>query len=249
VIIEATYGTQVLRPVEEREERFCSLVREIVEERGGCCLIPVFALGRAQELLLILDEYWQANPSLHSIPIYYASFLARRCMAVYATYLNMMNAHIQQQAQVSNPFIFKHVLNMKDTRSLDDSSPCVILASPGMLQNGVSRELLEMWCTDQRNGLIIAGYAVEGTLAKVIMTEPSHITSVSGERLPLRMSVHYVSFSAHADYRETSDFIDQLRPQHCQLQRINSCGHSACRIAHPSLCCLSVLQASSFTAM
>ena len=49
--------------------------------RGGRCLIPVFALGRAQELLLILDEYWAAHPELHDIPIYYASSLAKKCMA------------------------------------------------------------------------------------------------------------------------------------------------------------------------
>ena len=49
----------------------------------------------------------------------------------------------------------------------EDSGPCVILASPGMLQNGLSRELFEKWCTDNRNGCIIAGYCVEGTLAKV----------------------------------------------------------------------------------
>jgi len=41
------------------------------------------------------------------------------------------------------------------------------LASPGMMQSGLSRELFECWCTDKRNGVIIAGYCVEGTLAKV----------------------------------------------------------------------------------
>ena len=55
-------------------------VHDIVA-RGGRCLIPVFALGRAQELLLILDEYWAAHPELHDIPIYYASSLAKKCMA------------------------------------------------------------------------------------------------------------------------------------------------------------------------
>ena len=140
-----------------------------------------------------------------------------QCMMVYQTYLNMMNAHIQRQAQVRNPFHFKHVLNLKNLNDFDDSTPCVILASPGMLQNGVSRDLLELWCSDEKNGVIIAGYAVEGTLAKFIMTEPTHITSVAGARLPLRMSVNYVSFSAHADYRETSEFIDTLRPAHTIL--------------------------------
>ena len=217
LIVEATYGTQVLRPVEEREQRFCALVQEIVEDRGGSCLIPVFALGRAQELLLILDEYWASHPSLHAIPIYYASFLAKRCMMVYQTYLNMMNSHIQQQATTHNPFTFQHVFNLKDLSTFDDSLPCVILASPGMLQNGVSRELLELWCSEPKNGVIIAGYAVDGTLAKHVLSEPTHITSASGVRLPFRMSVHYVSFSAHADYRETSEFIDALRPANCIL--------------------------------
>ena len=49
----------------------------------------------------------------------------------------------------------------------DDIGPCVIMASPGMMQSGLSRQLFEAWCTDKRNGVIIAGYCVEGTLAKV----------------------------------------------------------------------------------
>ena len=49
----------------------------------------------------------------------------------------------------------------------DDIGPCVIMASPGMMQSGLSRQLFEAWCTDKRNGVIVAGYCVEGTLAKV----------------------------------------------------------------------------------
>lgn len=53
---EATYGTHIHEPREEREGRFTGTIHDIVN-RGGRCLIPVFALGRAQELLLILGEY------------------------------------------------------------------------------------------------------------------------------------------------------------------------------------------------
>lgn len=49
----------------------------------------------------------------------------------------------------------------------DDVGPSVVMASPGMMQSGLSRELFENWCTDPHNGVIIAGYCVEGTLAKV----------------------------------------------------------------------------------
>src|ERR1700730_3261001 len=86
--------------------------------------------------------------------------------------------------------------------------PCVIMASPGMLQNGLSRELLEMWCSDSRNGLVITGYAVEGTLAKQVMSEPEQITAMNGSKLPFKMSVNYISFSAHADFSETREFVD-----------------------------------------
>ena len=52
---ESTYGTHIHEKREEREARFCNTVHDIVN-REGRCLIPVFALGRAQELLLILGE-------------------------------------------------------------------------------------------------------------------------------------------------------------------------------------------------
>lgn len=68
---ESTYGTSLHENREQRERRFTTLVHDIVT-RGGRCLIPAFALGRAQELLLILDEFWQRNSQLHDVPIYCA---------------------------------------------------------------------------------------------------------------------------------------------------------------------------------
>jgi len=117
----------------ERERRFSGVVSDVVK-RGGRCLLPVFALGRAQELLLILDEYWESHPELSNVPIYYASALAKKCMAVYQTYVNMMNERIRQQMSVSNPFQFKHISNLKSIEQFQDSGPCVVMASPGMLQ-------------------------------------------------------------------------------------------------------------------
>uniref|UniRef100_A0AAQ5Y5U6 Cleavage and polyadenylation specificity factor subunit 3 n=1 Tax=Amphiprion ocellaris TaxID=80972 RepID=A0AAQ5Y5U6_AMPOC len=216
LITESTYGTHIHEKREEREARFCNTVHDIVN-REGRCLIPVFALGRAQELLLILDEYWQNHPELHDIPIYYASSLARKCMAVYQTYINAMNDKIRKAININNPFVFKHISNLKSMDHFDDIGPSVVMASPGMMQSGLSRELFESWCTDKRNGVIIAGYCVEGTLAKHIMTEPDEITTMSGQKLPLKMSVDYISFSAHTDYQQTSEFIRALKPPHVIL--------------------------------
>ncbi|EGC30185.1 hypothetical protein DICPUDRAFT_158104 [Dictyostelium purpureum] len=216
LIIESTYGVQVHEPRLEREKRFTTSVHDVVS-RGGRCLIPVFALGRAQELLLILDEYWIANPSLHGIPIYYASALAKKCMGVYRTYINMMNDRVRAQFDVSNPFEFKYISNIKGIESFDDNGPCVFMASPGMLQSGLSRQLFERWCTSKRNGVVIPGYSVEGTLAKHIMSEPTEITRLDNVSVPLNLSVSYVSFSAHSDFLQTSEFIQEIQPPHVVL--------------------------------
>ncbi|XP_074042174.1 cleavage and polyadenylation specificity factor 73 isoform X1 [Leptinotarsa decemlineata] len=216
LITESTYGTHIHEKREDRESRFTSLVHDIVN-RGGRCLIPVFALGRAQELLLILDEYWSQHPELHDIPIYYASSLAKKCMAVYQTYINAMNDKIKRQIAINNPFVFKHISNLKGIDHFDDIGPCVIMASPGMMQSGLSRELFENWCTEPKNGVIIAGYCVEGTLAKTILSEPEEISTMVGQKLPLKMSVDYISFSAHTDYQQTSEFIRMLKPPHVVL--------------------------------
>ncbi|KAL0483926.1 cleavage and polyadenylation specificity factor subunit CPSF3 [Acrasis kona] len=217
LIVESTYGIQVHESRRTREVRFTTMVHEIVK-RGGRCLIPVFALGRAQELLLILDEYWETHPELQKIPIYYASSLAKKCMAVFQTYINMMNDRIRKQFDLSNPFIFKHISNLKSIEDFDDSlGPCVIMASPGMLQSGLSRELFEMWCSNERNGVIIPGYSVEGTMAKKITTEPQNITLSNGITRKLLMSVKSISFSAHSDREQTEEFIGSIKPPHVIL--------------------------------
>ncbi|KAJ3264808.1 Cleavage and polyadenylation specificity factor subunit 3 [Chytriomyces hyalinus] len=212
LISESTYGVQTHQSRVERETQFTKTVHKIVS-RGGRCLIPVFALGRAQELLLILDEYWQLHPELHPVPIYYASALAKKCMTVYQTFSNMMNARIRAQTSSGhNPFHFKHISNLKSMNYFDDVGACVMMASPGMLQNGQSRELLERWCTDSRNGVLIPGYVVDGTLGHdIVNNKVDTIPAMSGgPKLPLNLLVEYVSFSAHVDFAQNSQFIEEL---------------------------------------
>ena len=62
---------------------------------------------------LHVDEYWMNHPELHEVPIYYASSLAKKCMSVYQTYVNAMNDKIKKQIAISNPFVFKHISNLK----------------------------------------------------------------------------------------------------------------------------------------
>ncbi|RHY26838.1 hypothetical protein DYB32_007753, partial [Aphanomyces invadans] len=225
LIVESTYGVQVHQSVVEREGRFTGQVESVVR-RGGRCLIPVFALGRTQELLLILDEHWKAHPDLQNVPIYFASKLAAKALRVYQTYINMMNERIRKQIAISNPFQFEFISNLKSLKDFDDTGPSVVMASPGMLQSGVSRQLFERWCSDKKNECLIPGnrswylwlgYVVEGTLAKKILSLPTEITSMDGRLLPMNCSVEYISFSAHADFVGTSGFIEKVAPPHIVL--------------------------------
>ncbi|GAB5367781.1 hypothetical protein AAMO2058_001260600 [Amorphochlora amoebiformis] len=213
LIVEATFGIRSLSPIRDRERRFTGNVEKILK-RGGRVLIPVFALGRAQELLLILEEHWNRNKWLHQFPIFYASSLGKKSIEVFKTFTNMMNTRIQHANQMTgaSPFGFRFIEHLKGRDHFRDEGPCVVLATPGMLQNGFSRELLEKWCPSHLNGLIIAGYTVQSTLAHEILREPETIESMSGQTLEFNMSLLNVSFTAHADFNQTAEFIDYLEP-------------------------------------
>ena len=86
-----------------------------------------------------------------------------------------------------------------------------------MLQPGLSRQLFEQWCPDSKNGCIVAGYCVEGTLAKHILSEPEEIVTLTGRKIPVRLQISYISFSAHTDFNQTCDFVTQLKPHHIIL--------------------------------
>lgn len=166
----------------------------------------------SQELLLILDEYWGNTPDLQDIPIFYASKMASKALRVYQTFVNMMNAHIQTLMDVKNPFHFNHISNLKGSDSMQLLAPCVVMAAPGMLQNGESRRLFEEWCDNDKNGVVLAGYSVEGTLAKRLLSDPEEIKCLNGRIKKCLCSVEYVSFSAHVDYLQNSQFIRSVVP-------------------------------------
>lgn len=96
LIVESTYGKNIHEPRQIREDKFKKRVHEIIRN-GGKCLLPVFALGRAQELLLILNEYWKEHEELQNVPIYYAGSLAQKSLSVFRTYRNMMGDAVRKK--------------------------------------------------------------------------------------------------------------------------------------------------------
>ena len=222
LIVESTYGIHEHEKREDREKNFVKYVDEVVS-RGGKCLLPVFAIGRAQELLLILDEYWESNISrFKDVPIYYASSLANDSIEIFKSYINMAGKYVQRKFQetTKNPFDFRHIKRVKTEQEMGDinnNKPCVVFASPGMLQSGLSKNLFEKWCTDKKNGLVITGYCVDKTLARKVLASPKKIDVGNGKELELLMSVETVTFSAHSDFKHTKEFILNLEPKNIVL--------------------------------
>ena len=129
-------------------------------------MIPVFALGRTQELLLLLDEYWETHPQIRRLgSIVYLNTLARKSMMLFKESINMMNDTIRNIISDHNPFDFRNV-TMPDkvdewlSTDLSKISPCVILCSPAMMENGTSRMVLEKLASGENNRVILTGYCM-----------------------------------------------------------------------------------------
>jgi len=251
LITESTFGISSAPPRAERETALLKAVSNVLN-RGGKVLMPVFALGRAQELLLILEDYWQRHPELQKIPIYYTGNTARKCMVVYQTYINAMNDNIKRifrermaEAEAAGnakgvsagPWDFRFVRSLRNLDRFDDVGGCVMLASPGMLQSGMSRILLERWAPDPRNGVLMTGYNVEGTMARTILSEPEMIPAImsggnagvgqnmgrktkdedAAVMIPRRCTVEEFQFAAHVTGVENVEFIEQVAAPHVIL--------------------------------
>ncbi|KAF7195733.1 Endoribonuclease YSH1 [Pseudocercospora fuligena] len=240
LITESTFGISTRTPRQERENALIKSITTILN-RGGRVLMPTTAVGNTQELLLILEDYWQRHEEYRKFPIYYASGLARKVMVVYQTYVDDMNDTIKAKFQASavgqsvgeggtaGPWDFQFVRALKGIDRFEDVGGSVVLASPGMLQNGPSRALLERWAPEAKNGVVITGYSVEGTMAKTILMEPDEIPAVTQNRsanmpsmgkrggvegekqmIKRRCTVQEFNFAVHVDGQENREFIEEV---------------------------------------
>lgn len=222
LIIESTYGVQNHDPRNEREQTFKKLIADVVRKQGKC-LLPVMISGRVQELLLILEEFWskEENKDLQDVKIFFVSSLASKCLSIFQKNTNIMGQRISKNflnEGTRNPFDFQYIISVKNEDEMkkmgySENKPAVVFASPGMLQQGLSRDLFEKWYDSENNATIITGYCVEGTFAKELLKDPDEIKLSNGRKVKLKMKVHNVTFSAHSDFKDTSGFITKLKPK------------------------------------
>lgn len=216
LITESTYATTVRGSKRSREHDFLRKVHDCVA-KGGKVLIPVFALGRAQELCILLEAYWERMRDLSGhIPVYFAGGLTERANEYYKLFINWTNEKIKDTFVDRNMFDFKHITTFRPEYA-DNSGPMVVFASPGMLHAGTSLNIFKKWCQDPKNMIILPGYCVAGTVGAKILAGDKIIEVDQFTRITMQMQVENLSFSAHADSQGILQLIRMCEPRSVML--------------------------------
>ncbi|NXJ83101.1 INT11 protein, partial [Trogon melanurus] len=213
LISESTYATTIRDSKRCRERDFLKKVHETVE-RGGKVLIPVFALGRAQELCILLETFWE-RMNLKA-PIYFSTGLTEKANHYYKLFITWTNQKIRKTFVQRNMFEFKHIKAF-DRAFADNPGPMVVFATPGMLHAGQSLQIFKKWAGNEKNMVIMPGYCVQGTVGHKILSGQRKLEMEGRQILEVKMQVEYMSFSAHADAKGIMQLIRQAEPRNVLL--------------------------------
>ncbi|CAB3289601.1 RNA-metabolising metallo-beta-lactamase [Methanocaldococcus lauensis] len=206
LIIESTYGSPLdIKPSRKTLEK--QLIEEISEtiENGGKVIIPVFAIGRAQEILLIINNYMRSG-KLKNVPIYTDGSLIH-ATSVYLSYVNWLNPKVKNMIESGiNPF--GDVKKADEKLVFNKNEPCIIVSTSGMVQGGPILKYLKL-LKDPKNKIILTGYQAEGTLGRALEEGVKEIQPFKN-KIPVRGNVVKIEFSAHGDYNSLVRYIKKI---------------------------------------
>ena len=222
LIIESTYGgpDDIMPDREGVEGRLVSIVNDTVE-KGGKVLIPVPAVGRAQEIMLVLDAYMR-NGALRELPIYIEG-MVNEATAIHTAFPEYLIRDIKEQIlhQDLNPFqsqYFHPVTHPGDREEIVAGGPCVIIATSGMLEGGPAIDYFRHLAPDPRNTLAYVSYQVDGTLGNRIKNGLKEVSLFAHdgkmEMVKVNMRVESIEgFSGHSDRNQLMGFIKRMVPK------------------------------------
>lgn len=220
LFVESTYGgwDDTMPARAESEMSIIKVIKETVDKKG-CVLIPVFAVGRSQEILLVLEDYYKRNPDFN-VPVYIDGMVleASAIHTAYPEYLreNLQKRILSNQSPFESPMI--KVAKGEDKETLVGSGePAIIVAPSGMLNGGPSYEYLRRMAHDEKNTLIFVGYQSALSLGSKIQKGMKEIpiTGEDGrtELLKINMRVETVEgFSGHSDRSQLMAFLKNVAP-------------------------------------
>ncbi len=223
LITESTYGgANSIQPSHEDCVKFFSEIVKNTINRGGKLLVPVLGVGRAQEVMLIIDRLMK-NKEIPEIPVY-VDGMVWDITAIYTAYPEFFNRNVRKMIfqENYNPFLnpnFKQPTSQKDRiRIMEEGGPCVLLATSGMLTGGPSVFYLEHIADNPKNSLVFVSYQGKGSLGRVIQSGEKEITlRISNNKrqiLPINLEVYTIEgLSGHSDRNQLMNFMTKLSPK------------------------------------
>ncbi|CAH1766731.1 8891_t:CDS:2 [Entrophospora sp. SA101] len=213
LISESTYATTIRDSKRTRERDFLKKVHDCVSQ-GGKVLIPVFALGRAQELCILIETYWERNNL--DVPVYFSAGMTEKANDYYKLFINWTNEKIKNTFVHRNMFDFKYIKPW-DRQYTELPGPAVLFATPGMLHIGTSLEVFKKWANNPKNMVIMPGYCVAGTVGAKVLNGDKEVQVDANTKIQVNLQVKNLSFSAHADAKGIMQLIKQCDPKNVIL--------------------------------
>jgi len=221
LIMEATYGSpdNVSPSRDETDAEFVGIANHIL--KGGKVLIPVPAVGRAQEILMVINKYMQSGDLLE-VPVYIEGMISE-ATGIHTAYPGYLSHEIRDQIlkQGVNPFESDYftVVRQHDSRDeIVEGGPCIIMATAGMMEGGPVLDYFKRLAPYDENGIIFVSYQVTGTMGQRVQSGmgSAQLYNREGkmEVINIDMSTHTVhGFSGHSDRRQLVNYVRRLRPQ------------------------------------
>jgi metallo-beta-lactamase family protein len=212
VVVESTYGDR-RHPAVDAQGELGEVIRRTCERRG-IVVIPTFAVGRAQLLLLLIARL-KASKAIPDVPVYLDS-----PMAIDATELLTQHAPEHRLSEAEAATVgrtAKLVRTAEESKTLDRiREPAIILAASGMATGGRVVHHLKMFVTDPRNTILFSGFQAGGTRGASLVAGAKELR-MHGEMFPVHAEVCQLqAASAHADADEVIAWLRQMRsvPRH-----------------------------------
>jgi len=221
LIMEATYGNpdNVTPSRDETDAQFVEIANKILKK--GKVLMPVPAVGRAQEILMVINKYMQSGDLLEA-PVYIEGMISE-ATGIHTAYPGYLSHEIRDQIlnQGVNPFESDYFTVVKQHDSRDEiveGGPCMIIATAGMMEGGPVLDYFKRLAPYDENGLIFVSYQVKGTMGHRVQSGmgSAQMYNQDGklEVINIEMSIHTVhGFSGHSDRRQLVNYVRRLRPQ------------------------------------
>ncbi|MBQ8160146.1 MAG: MBL fold metallo-hydrolase [Clostridia bacterium] len=224
MITESTYGDRLHANRQAEEIRLISLLKSCISE-GKKVLIPAFALGRAQEVLLILRSAFQ-NHELPEVPVYVDGMVRdiNRAYKLNPTFLR--NALGKRIMKGNEPFYTDTIQAVEPMQKreeiLQQKGPLIIVSSSGMLTGGPSVLYARLLCQREDAAIIITGYQDEESPGRALLNmlgeeAKERTITLEGVSMPVKCQVEMVGLSAHGDQSELAGLVEKLSPRYVVL--------------------------------